>query len=417
MQPPRLVSRRASLAVAATFALGATSGWFGCSKGGAPDGYGVAAGDMRGDGGLPDGRGSFDLSRPTVRTQVEFAAAVSYPADSGAMQITTGRFNNDAYPDLLASGYNQVTVYLNRGDGTFETRPQLLGFGAYWQVTTDDLNGDGLGDLALANSTDRRIDVVLGKGDGSFGSTISYLSGLSALGLVAVQLNGDTALDLVAADWNTGKLSVLLNNGDGTFRSPGMYPAGGGASVTPYWLSRADLDRDGKMDVVSANYGEAQAVFLPGNGDGTLKPFRVIGSSVSAVNLDIADLNFDSIPDVVTVGDSEQLARIYHGKGDGTFSAGPTLTFAEPNAAGVRIGDLNGDSVFDVVAVCSNNANARVFLGKGDGMFLPERLFPTVGKNPMAAAIADFNQDGLNDLAISEGTDGKISVLLNTTKP
>lgn len=415
MQPPRPVSRSTSIAVAASLAFLAGSGGFGCSKGGAPDGYGVAPGDMR--GGLPDGRSSFDLSRPAPRTQVDFAAAVTYPADSGAMQITTGRFNNDSYPDLLASGYNQVTVYMNRGDGTFETRPLLLGFGSYWQITTDDLNGDGLGDLALPNTTDRRIDVVLGKGDGSFGSPISYLSGINAQGIVAVQLNGDTALDLVVADWTTGKLTVLLNNGDGTFRSPGMYPAGSGTSTTPYWLSRADVDRDGKMDIVSANYGESQVVFLSGNGDGTLKPSRPIGSAMAPVGLDVSDLNFDSIADIAVVGDSEQLGRIYHGKGDGTFSAGPTLMFAVPSGTGVRIGDLNGDAVPDIVALCTSNANARVFIGKGDGTFLPEKLFPTVGKNPMAAAIADFNMDGLSDLAISEGNDGKISVLINTTKP
>lgn len=405
------------MTVAASLALAASSGLFGCSKGGAPDGYGVAPDEMRSDGGMPDGRAPLDLSRPAVRTQVDFAAAVTYPADNGALQIMTARFNNDAFPDLLASGSDQVTAYMNRGDGTFETRPVLLGFGAVWQVTTDDLNGDGLGDLGLTNTTDKRIDIALGKGDGSFGSPISYLNGINSQAVVAVQLNGDATLDLVAADYSVAKMTVLLNNGDGTFRSPGMVPAGGSASSTPYWLSRADLDRDGRMDIVSANNGDNQVVYLPGNGDGTFKPFRVIGSFVSPTSVDIGDLNFDGNPDVAAIGNGEQLVRIYHGKGDGTFTVGPTLAVGASSGYGVRIGDLNGDAVPDIVAICSNNANARVFIGKGDGTFAAEKLFPLGNGNPYSAAIADFNQDGLNDLALSEGTSGKISVLLNTTKP
>jgi hypothetical protein len=416
-----LVFRRTSVGIALTTWLVSVAGssLLGCSKGGAPDGWAVEQGDMRGvDGGLPDGKpSSFDLSRPPVRTQVDFASPVSYPADVLGFSITTARFNNDSIPDILVGGQTQVTVYLNRGDGTFETRPVLLGFGASGQLCGEDLNGDGLGDLALPVPTGRNVAVALGKGDGSFGSPIFNLMGIQPEGVVAVQLNGDTALDLVVTDLDKGQLRVLINKGDGTFNSGGAFAAGNMATVWPLRLQRGELNRDGKMDLLVVQNAEGGVAFLPGNGDGTLQMFRSVGSIATPISADVGDVNLDGSPDVAAISDSEPLIRVFVNGGNGTFSAVAPLNLGLNSGFGMHIGDLNGDGVPDIVGVSTNGTGARVFIGKGDGTFLAERVFPGIGSNPFDVAIADFNADGLNDLVLSDGTNRTISVLLNTTKP
>ena len=85
-------------------------------------------------------------------------------------------------------------------------------------------------------------------------------------------MDGDTFLDIVTADATTQAVSVWLGNGDGSFDAPVSYGTGGVNSYINN-VRTADLDADGKLDVV-ANVGgfapNSGVSVLFGNGDGTL---------------------------------------------------------------------------------------------------------------------------------------------------
>ena len=267
-------------------------------------------------------------------------------------------------------------------------------------------------DLALTDPSTGKITVAMGKGDSTFASATSYPVGRAPQSVVAVDLNRDGFRDLVAGSYSDNRLDVLINNGNGTFRTSGTYAT----LLNPIWLATADLNHDSKPDVIASQY-DAKAgvsVFL-GNGDGTLKSGQLIAVAPSTVGVATGDLDFDGDLDVVVVQESNQV-QIYLNKGDATFTTGTPLMLGASSGQGVQVADLNADNIPDVVAVCAGSGFARVFLGLGNGTFLPEVTFASGAASPFNVVAADWNGDGLTDLALSESSAQKISILMNTTK-
>src|ERR1017187_6031818 len=67
--------------------------------------------------------------------------------------------------------------------------------------------------------------------------------------VAAADVNGDGKLDLISANYYGNSLSVLTNNGSGGFVLAGTYPVG----QYPFYVAAADVNGDGKVDLISAN--------------------------------------------------------------------------------------------------------------------------------------------------------------------
>jgi hypothetical protein len=150
-----------------------------------------------------------------------------------------------------------------------------------------------------------------------FAPAVAYDSGgYTAWSVAVADVNGDGKPDLLVAnsclvnDCSRGAVSVLLGNGDGTFRVPVSYGSGGWA---PRSIAVADVNGDGKPDLVVANCGRigistcpsasvgngVLGIFL-GNGDGTFQAVATYDSGgVGAQSVAIADVNGDGKPDLL----------------------------------------------------------------------------------------------------------------------
>ena len=122
---------------------------------------------------------------------------------------------------------------------------------------------------------------------------------------MVADVNGDGRPDLVVGDQNClnnscsggGLVSVLLGNGDGTFQPAVVYGSGGEWASS---LAVADVNGDGKPDIVVANYLDTTVGVLLGNGDGTFQPAALYNAGISEVtSVAVADLNGDSKPDIL----------------------------------------------------------------------------------------------------------------------
>ena len=344
----------------------------------------------------------------------------------GARAVVVEDFNGDGKPDLAVTNHcfdsnctsGSVAVLLGKGDGTYQPAVVYDAAGYFTQsITAGDFNGDGKLDLALANQcsdigcTNGSVTVLLGNGDGSFRGAVSYASGGDASFVTAGDLNGDGKLDLVVANYEIDNVGVLLGNGDGTFQSVSTYPSGGENASS---VALADLNGDGRLDIAVTNYLSGTVAVLPGNGNGTFQSavsYSTGGALASTVV--VADFNHDNKPDlaVANVCDnidtcSSGLVAILPGNGDGSFKAPLTFSSAGQNSYSLAVGDFNGDGRLDLAVSnesSSNNQDGSVslFLGVGDGTFLPGTVYDSEGFGSFFSAVGDFDGDGIADLVMS----------------
>ncbi len=125
----------------------------------------------------------------------------------------------------------------------------------------------------------------------------------------------------------------------------------------------------------------------------------------------VADLNGDGRPDLVTTNSDGNSVSVLLGNGDGTFSVQQTFPVGR-SPRDVVVADLTGDGIPDLVVANYNDDTVSVLLGKGDGTFLPQEVFP-VGAKPYSLAVADLNGDGKPDIIVANSASDTVSVLLN----
>jgi FG-GAP-like repeat/Putative Ig domain len=280
--------------------------------------------------------------------------------------IAEGDFNNSGKLGLAVANLSEenVLILLGNGDGTFAIPTSFVNSGGNYtnSLAVGDFLGNGNLDLAVANSpTGLPIDIVLGCGDGAFNQgPISGNGNLASAYMPAVgDFNGDGKLDIAVTGGGYGlntvnAVTILLGNGDGTFSLAHNSTFATGSD--PGAIVAADFNGDGKLDLVVANQDDSTLTILLGNGDGTFTP--ATGSPVAVgINPDAlaaADLNSDGKLDLVVANDSS--LTILLGNGDGTFTpaaGSPIALGASPYS--VAVGDFNSSGRLGIAVATASN--------------------------------------------------------------
>ncbi len=319
-----------------------------------------------------------------------FAAPVYYGlGDTGVTprSITAGDFDADGILDLAVGNWykNMVSILYGggsagKGDGTFNTVQRFSAGSSQVNIQTADFNADGRLDLAVVSMNGNAVNILLGqgsdgRGDGNFGALTGYPTGATPVSVAPADLDGDGILDLVVAEYFSNSVSVLLGNGsggrgDGTFGARNPYSVG----TNPAAAAVLESNGDGIPDIAACNYGPDTVSSLLGQGsgglgDGSFVVAATVPTGPDPVALAAGDLDADAILDLAAVHSGNNRLGFYRGGGaDGRGDAGFTAGWsgaANSVPLWVACGDVDGDRIPDLVTANSGNGRVGVFIADG----------------------------------------------------
>ncbi len=391
----------------------------------------------------------------------------SLSAGTNTAAVAIGDFDGNGTPDLTAVSEKDGSVWVFLGDGKgaftpFGGNPVLSGLKTPRALVAVDLTGDGLADIAIAESGgsavhvlqanvnpttgrltftrlsptvglavganpesiaagdldgDRQVDLVTadnmssrvsiirrGAG-GAFLAAEPHTTGANPTAVALVDLTGDGRLDIAVTISSTRTLTVLQNGPGGTFTSAGDYPVRG----FPRWITPIDADADGRLDLaVTCQTADAVVVLrtrprvVDTDPVFDLAPGVGVGSHPrSAV---AADLDGDGHVDLAVANQAGGTVSILLNDGTGKFTVPPSGTVtvgAGPEA--IVAGDFDRDGHVDlaVASPLASPPGVTILLGSTTGDFTPQPIVP-VGALPDALAVGDFDRDGVLDLAVCD---------------
>ena len=239
-----------------------------------PSPYNLVAGDFDHDGHLDavtvnngDSSLSFVFSDGT---KLANTVSVAVPmAASGkpcsAYAIASGKVDADAIPDVVVTCTDQVKnnatfLYVGSATRTYSAS-QIMALSSttasasFEGVALGDFNTDGKLDVAVSDYQSGNVWVAAGNGDGSFGASAKFAAGTGPVGVHAGDIDGDTHDDLVAYNYGAHTISILHQVSGALTPATAITTTG----TTPDGLL-ADLNHDGKLDIVGADASGDQVV-------------------------------------------------------------------------------------------------------------------------------------------------------------
>ncbi len=323
-----------------------------------------------------------------------------------SLGIVLGDIDGDSDLDAIVAnqGHEPQDVYLNDGSGTFSAHPiaPTFGGGNSIDVTLGDVDGDGDLDAIVANALSEPNRVYLNDGDGVFtphpatpalGASYSMYADLG-------DIDGDGDLDAVVVNFSDQPQDVYLNDGSGAFAAHPVSPTfGAGYSEG---IALGDIDGDGDLDAVIANWSQPQDVYLnDGSGVFAAHPISpTFGVGSNGVNL--VDIDGDSDLDVIVTNDVnipfQEHHSVYLNDGNGLFAKSPAFpTFGPRSGAAMALGDLDDDGDLDAVVV---------------GMVMPQDVYLYDGAGQFVSSPLSIYADDCTDVALGDvDGDGDLDVV------
>ena len=361
-----------------------------------------------------------------------FQPAVRIALQSKPSNVELADLNKDGRLDLIVASEEAKTVTVmigEKGRAPFRaaTARTITLTESPGEMAVGDVNSDGHLDLALDHHESYNVTLLLGNANGSFStapnSPIVMKQGQHphTHGLGLGDFNGDGKLDLATVNNEDNDISVAFGDGRGGFTNAPGSPFAVGPS--PYPLTLADVNGDGRLDIVSnasatgPNRAQQLATsraltLLIGDGHGGFKrndvPLRT-GQPWSAA---VGDLNGDRKPDLVATHHDQSSLTVLLSDGAGGFReiAGSPFDMGH-NVWRVALADVNRDKRLDVIA--AGGDSVRVLLGDGTGNLKPAPLSPfATASGTWRLALGDINADGKPDVVTSTTDSKSVTVLL-----
>jgi hypothetical protein len=288
------------------------------------------------------------------------AGEAKYTTGTQTESVAIGDFNGDGKPDLavantgtILSPGSTITLFTNNtqlsGDLPAFTQAAILTVGQHPKsIVQEDFNADSKPDLAVAGGTSVSVFInttTPGAGTPTFNAS-TYSTGHAANCVTTADLNGDGLTDLVAGTAG-GQIQAYLQNPvmPGSFVSGRTFTVSGGK---PESIASEDLNGDGAMDLVFADFSTNQEIVVLPNNPSYIYTFALFSDADTAdthtATIDWGDGTNSS--GIIVESGGAGYVEASHAYGDnGTYTATVTVT------------DNNGASDFDTFTVIISNVD------------------------------------------------------------
>jgi hypothetical protein len=354
---------------------------------------------------------------------------------------------NAQFRDITA----QAGIHFVHNNAAFGKKwlPETLGAGCAFI----DYDNDGYPDILLVNGEDwpghgktpSTLKLYHNNHDGTF-TDVTRKAGLAVsmfgMGVAVGDYDNDGYDDLFITA--LGQSHLFHNNRNGTFtdvtKAAGLWGPNE-LSTSAAWV---DYDRDGKLDLVVANYVQwSQQTDIYCTLDGAHKSYCTPESykGVSArvwhnlgggkfedatqktglsdptsksLGIAILDYNGDGWPDILLANDT-QPNKLYLNKQNGTFeekAVAAGIAFSEDGVAragmGVDTGDYDRSGRPSLIITNFANQMISLYHNEGNGLFVDEAPRSEVGRNTLVTLgfgcfFFDYDNDGWPDIFVSDG--------------
>lgn len=346
----------------------------------------------------------------------------------------------------------QAGIQFKHDNGAFGKKwlPETLGPG----VAFIDYDNDGWPDIFLVNGMDwpghgnKRSTPKLyhNNHDGTF-TDVTHKAGLDAvemygMGVAVGDYDNDGYDDLFVTAY--GQNHLFHNNENGTFTDVTQKAGLGGIKEFGTGAAWVDYDKDGKLDLVVANYvqwtpetdlyctldGKSKSYCTPesykgtsvrlwhNRGDGTFedttKQAGLDDPTSKTLGIAVLDYDGDGWPDLLLSNDT-QPNKLYRNNGNGTFTEKAVLAgvaFSEDGVAraGMGVDAADYDRSGHPSLLITNFANQMLSLyhNEGSGLFVDEAPQSEIGRASLLTLgfgcfFFDYDLDGWPDIFVANG--------------
>ncbi len=356
--------------------------------------------------------------------------------DGKADMVVVNRASNTAsiYRNLKTVNNGSITT------DSFSSPTTVSGGSTLVNVKLADLDGDGKPEILFTSAGDSRVYYFKNNstsGSISFASSVFVATATTPAVLVLTDVDGDGKIDIAVSEATTNTLGILRNTstaaGTISFAAQVTFATG----TTPQGLAVADFNKDGKPDLAVANGGtNTVSVFINTATAGTITSSSLAsgvtfttGTSSAPTDIQAADIDGDGKPDLIVSNNSLGNISILQNTisststtiTSGAFASNVDFTIAT-GPTGLYVGDLNGDGKLDIAVNNSGSGTVSVFRntatpGTISSGSLATRVDLTVGTAPVGANIADLDGDGKPEILVANSGSAKLSVFKNYPLP
>ena len=320
--------------------------------------------------------------------------------------LADGDLNGDGRTDLLLVGETALHFLAQNADHTLAEPERIPYSGAVKAAQVLDINGDGRSDLLLVNWDQANpFRFRLQNDAGQLGPELHFA-------LPAIRsywpddLDGDRRTEVVTIAQKSGRAQIanFVLEPSGTLA--GDYLQGqfqlqplGRTSKSRRGLSWADVNDDGRLDLLVADPDGGQLTLFLQDADGTLAAPRTFPSLTGVAELAVADWDGDGHPEIFLLSTDERQVAVTR-FGDGGRLPFPSTVPLEGRPLVMAVGCLQAGSPPVLAVVVEQDGRRELAIRGGTGDVTRHALDESFKANPSGLVFHDADQDGRTDLLV-----------------